>query len=1356
MPENAFFPPEFPSALYNTPRNSFLTPLVFKESQRDNKMPIYPPSTKQQDLSYATANDAKVQGNEPSTFTEPISKSSFVNPALVNETVDLVATQVMRDEKQENKDSAERIPNEQRNVDSLKSSPRIQIVKSPRLQAINFSYPPIRESAFIPTEKIELLRTPVTKDKQKFSSLSNLPLFKPQGQLFDASKPKTAYSIRQQNKAYVGKEEPKSLPQTTSFNSFNLPLLKPQAPKFDVSKPKALFPITQQSKAFVGKEEPKSQPQTTSFNSVNLPLLKSPAPKFNVSKPKPYFPIVQQTKAFVGKGVPKSQPQSTTFNSVNLSHLIPQAPKFDVSKPKSYFPVAQQIKAFVGKEEPKSLPQTTTFNPVNLPLLKPQAPKFDVSKPKAVYPQQNQAYVGKDEPKSPLPVTTFDSSNKAINSTNQTMVEFPMEMQKVNDHLMYKNTYTLRKFAVPDKSTNFSQNILKSNNFPSIISSPLSTVFDTSSKNGQYYHYVMNLGQNGQSKPHSRTRIYSTGNGLLEILNKTGIPYYKNPNIQYEAGTVTSKPQNDYENFKTDINDSKHLKNEATELEANSAFSDVVFDELDSKSSSLKPENSSLNVGNELQRMEEDVKNQLTFITNTNEPQETLTISLNDPEEEFLLNTSSQESVSTPSAFLVDVFDLNKDTFPFPNLTQDVFEVVHKDSEEENEEDLSAFKVTIPESPLYLFEDFPTASKSNLFNDNIKELSNEYVTSLEEFNPAPEITVVNFSTESTTSIDTSTKVDATTITGSPISTSLTSTISSHLEEITTTEGAENIVNDPSDATSLITDFTTLASKTAPTTLKPIDITEKDIFEFTSKLNTQSSFAVTNPTASSISSETEASTITLSSAESITFEPTVATGYENDVTTSKASESMEKPMLELVIQNNGISDLVSKLHNMPMIIRVLNAERNMSFPVELVSSGETDNGLIKLDEALLDNETSTSTTNEMTENQEKILTELESEIQSQENSSSSNSNENQTQDIEPVSADFTTSTIPPQMTTKRESEDNIFDESKETAERKIVTILKKVVNKSSIVSETLNNNKTDSYQPESSNKKLTVITPLVSRAKNKTVVKRTKVVRKSKTSRKNESKRRENTSSELKIADSSKSKTKSLSSSESFSSPLQGLPFKYTSPQREIPAAYKNFSPEKEYTASKGLELPNEPIFRDPTIFIDHIPATFNNDGLISGKDIRNNPLRYISDYSGYLEQTGLSKQDSYSEKDITLFPATHDDIRHSQQLFRSFQSNNTSKNNVAKSSGKFDYVDVLPYDGMSPAISKGSEIRNAQGTEFGPDAVIIIDDYEDMPAYHGDDKYIFIGQNDRSIANTNGREVFIDPSGQKVSYIDLL
>ncbi|GFW30981.1 uncharacterized protein TNCV_2940811 [Trichonephila clavipes] len=59
-----------------------------------------------------------------------------------------------------------------------------------------------------------------------------------------------------------------------------------------------------------------------------------------------------------------------------------------------------------------------------------------------------------------------------------------------------------------------------------LIKSPLSTVFDTSKENGQYYHYVMNMGQNPPTNKKEKTKIHSTGNALYKILNETGLSFY--------------------------------------------------------------------------------------------------------------------------------------------------------------------------------------------------------------------------------------------------------------------------------------------------------------------------------------------------------------------------------------------------------------------------------------------------------------------------------------------------------------------------------------------------------------------------------------------------------------------------------------------------------------------------------------------------------------------------------------------------------------------------------------------------------------------------------------------------------------
>ncbi|KFM73968.1 hypothetical protein X975_09661, partial [Stegodyphus mimosarum] len=91
-------------------------------------------------------------------------------------------------------------------------------------------------------------------------------------------------------------------------------------------------------------------------------------------------------------------------------------------------------------------------------------------------------------------------------------------------------------------------------NSHSLLKSPMSTIFDTSSENGQYYHYVMNLGKNIDKNSLKRAKFYSTGNGLLKILNETGFALFidqakafkehKEDTLPPKSLTTTNVPHN--------------------------------------------------------------------------------------------------------------------------------------------------------------------------------------------------------------------------------------------------------------------------------------------------------------------------------------------------------------------------------------------------------------------------------------------------------------------------------------------------------------------------------------------------------------------------------------------------------------------------------------------------------------------------------------------------------------------------------------------------------------------------------------------------------------------------------------------
>ncbi|GFY38029.1 uncharacterized protein TNIN_51521, partial [Trichonephila inaurata madagascariensis] len=114
-----------------------------------------------------------------------------------------------------------------------------------------------------------------------------------------------------------------------------------------------------------------------------------------------------------------------------------------------------------------------------------------------------------------------------------------------------------------------------------LIKSPLSTVFDTSKENGQYYHYVMNMGQNPPTNKKRKTKIYSTGNALYKILNETGLSFYTSSteDAQYvldNSFKVTEMPSPFLISTVKDINKGDSINNHTEGLSVKNDVNDVT------------------------------------------------------------------------------------------------------------------------------------------------------------------------------------------------------------------------------------------------------------------------------------------------------------------------------------------------------------------------------------------------------------------------------------------------------------------------------------------------------------------------------------------------------------------------------------------------------------------------------------------------------------------------------------------------------------------------------------------------------------------------------------------------------------
>ncbi|GFR31806.1 uncharacterized protein TNCT_645721 [Trichonephila clavata] len=124
-----------------------------------------------------------------------------------------------------------------------------------------------------------------------------------------------------------------------------------------------------------------------------------------------------------------------------------------------------------------------------------------------------------------------------------------------------------------------------------LIKSPLSTVFDTSKENGQYYHYVMNMGQNPSTNENKKTKIYSTGNALYKILNETGLSFHTSSTedgqyISDNSFKVTEIPSPFLISTVKDINEGDSINNHTQDLNVKNNANDIAEIILDSAENS--------------------------------------------------------------------------------------------------------------------------------------------------------------------------------------------------------------------------------------------------------------------------------------------------------------------------------------------------------------------------------------------------------------------------------------------------------------------------------------------------------------------------------------------------------------------------------------------------------------------------------------------------------------------------------------------------------------------------------------------------------------------------------------------------
>lgn len=167
------------------------------------------------------------------------------------------------------------------------------------------------------------------------------------------------------------------------------------------------------------------------------------------------------------------------------------------------------------------------------------------------------------------PVSSLGKNNPVTEAKISSEITKSSTKNAYNKDLQAKMTmvpYGYQNLKLTEKQKKLLSNMekLKSKNL-----SPMSTVFDISTKNGHYYHYILNMGSSTDKKPLGKNRYFSTGDALLKLLNEAGVSLSndgsqlskeRNQKISYE------KLNNNFENtISTRRNDNRTRAASATE-----------------------------------------------------------------------------------------------------------------------------------------------------------------------------------------------------------------------------------------------------------------------------------------------------------------------------------------------------------------------------------------------------------------------------------------------------------------------------------------------------------------------------------------------------------------------------------------------------------------------------------------------------------------------------------------------------------------------------------------------------------------------------------------------------------------------
>ncbi|GFV58308.1 uncharacterized protein TNCV_558701 [Trichonephila clavipes] len=634
----------------------------------------------------------------------------------------------------------------------------------------------------------------------------------------------------------------------------------------------------------------------------------SPVLKNNIipSKSLTFSPLPKDVSLPVTKISPK---QPTTHN---LFPINSKSSKSEVNKNTGALPLAKSQALPVPITPNTALTKTQLFSTSQSPILG-QVLNPISSKNKLDIAQQ----IKKDGPsiasKSLISPSLLKNKNAIISTIK------PLVLSSVQ-----------KSFSNNNKKTEIIPLNKKINPFPQskpLISLPMATIFDTVRENGQYYHYVMNVGsKNNKNIIPSRMKMPTVGN-LFKILNGTHprqpidnlkqlmekVNRFNVNDSQKQTKLVPTVEEKEKVSIPTSSIDTKIFSGEVTDISPKSedipavTLPYIIFEIDDHQSPN-------------------GVVNEIAKIVDTEEPLTSTSVS-NDLVKEILTSANPASKKSTTTSFLTQLFDITTidGTPTTEKSTSEIEKFVTDEKENDNEKELTSLFITVPETSL-----------SSLFSENVRENNGR-----EREETASDVPLY---TEKTTTTP-EPNLDITTIDELKEYLDLTPTTTSSYETSTITSEL-NTIKEQSSVFEISTETSSPQSTISPTekyedsgesvtTTLPSSTTESTSVTTIGSVSTLSTTATSSENTENITEITDGPNDfivvdVINTDSSITdSEISGTTEFANEQETKTESTEQQKPMLELVIQNTEMNDFMSRINNMPIMIRVVNPMTTMS-------------------------------------------------------------------------------------------------------------------------------------------------------------------------------------------------------------------------------------------------------------------------------------------------------------------------------------------------------------------------------------------------------------------------------------------